>query len=102
MAYEGRVQADSGRYELTQLPGTENTSLRPRSFTNPIVNQSEVITTMMYIVKTYTEKSPRNFEDAKGLVLNDYQQLLEEKWIAELKQQYPVKVNEKVLRTTWQ
>jgi peptidyl-prolyl cis-trans isomerase SurA len=101
VAYEGRVQADSGRYELTQLP-TSETSFKPRSFTTPIVNQSEGITTMMYIVNTYSEKSPRNFEDAKGLVLNDYQQLLEEKWLAELKQQYPVQVNEKVLRTTWQ
>jgi len=100
--YEGRVQADSGRYEINQLPGGEIGSFKPRSFTTPVINQSEGITTMMYVVNTYTEKSPRNFDDAKGLVLNDYQQLLEEKWLAELKQQYPVRVNEKVLRSTWQ
>ena len=99
--YEGRVQADSGRYELNQLPG-EARSFKPRSFTTPVINQSEGITTLMYIVNIYQDKTPRNFEDAKGLVLNDYQQLLEEKWLAELKQQYPVQVNEKVLRSTWQ
>jgi peptidyl-prolyl cis-trans isomerase SurA len=101
-AYEGRVQADSGRYELNQLPAEHTATLKAGSFTPAVTNTAEGITTIMYIVKTYSEKSPRNFDDAKGLVLNDYQQLLEEKWIAELKAEYPVKVNEKVLKSLWQ
>jgi peptidyl-prolyl cis-trans isomerase SurA len=101
-AYEGRVQADSGRYELNQLPSENNTVYKAGTLTNPVTNQQEGITSMMYILKTYPEKAPRNFEDAKGLVLNDYQQVLEEKWIEELKKKYPVHVNEAVLKTLWQ
>jgi peptidyl-prolyl cis-trans isomerase SurA len=96
------VQADSGRYELNQLPAAHTATLKAGSFTPTVTNTAEGTTTLMYIVKMYSEKSPRNFDDAKGLVLNDYQQLLEEKWIDELKQQYPVKVNDKVLKSLWQ
>ena len=38
----------------------------------------------------------RSFEEAKGLVINDYQNILEEKWIADLKKKYPVKINDAV------
>ena len=35
----------------------------------------------------------------KGLVIADYQNLLEERWIAELRKKYPVVVNKEVLET---
>ena len=41
----------------------------------------------------HPEPQPRLFEDAKGLVISDYQQELEDKWVADLKKKYPVKVN---------
>ena len=40
----------------------------------------------------------RSFEEARGLVINEYQAELEEQWIAELRKQYPVKVNEAVFQ----
>jgi peptidyl-prolyl cis-trans isomerase SurA len=52
-----------------------------------------------YIIKTYNSNSPRTFEEAKGLVINDYQNLLDEKWIAQLKKKYPVVVNQPVLQS---
>ncbi|MEO6819209.1 MAG: peptidylprolyl isomerase [Ginsengibacter sp.] len=41
----------------------------------------------------------KNFEDARGLVVADYQDYLEEKWVNDLKKKYPVAVNQKVLDT---
>ncbi len=37
---------------------------------------------------------PRTFEEARGKVINAYQAFLEKQWIASLRQQFPVKVNE--------
>lgn len=41
---------------------------------------------------------PEEAADVRGQVTSDYQMVLEEKWIAELKQKYPVEVNYKVLK----
>ena len=37
---------------------------------------------------------PKTFSEARGTVINDYQRQLEQEWIAKLKQQFPVQVNE--------
>ncbi len=42
-------------------------------------------------------ESQKSFEDAKGLVIADYQNHKEEKWLSELAKKYPVKVNQEVL-----
>ena len=39
----------------------------------------------------------RSFNEAKGLVINDYQALLEDQWTAALKKKYPVVIDQKVL-----
>ncbi|MES2416789.1 MAG: hypothetical protein V4541_01310 [Bacteroidota bacterium] len=41
---------------------------------------------------------PKNFDDARGLVIADYQQNLEDEWIRTLRARYTVKVNEDELR----
>jgi peptidyl-prolyl cis-trans isomerase SurA len=38
---------------------------------------------------------PRTFEEAKGLLISDYQVYLENKWIEELRKKYSVKINKK-------
>lgn len=45
------------------------------------------------------KKGPEEYEDVKGLVTADYQNMLEQKWVAELRKKYPVVVNEDVLKT---
>lgn len=42
--------------------------------------------------------APEEAADVRGAVTGDYQNLLEEQWIQELKQKYPAKVNNKVLK----
>jgi len=39
----------------------------------------------------------RSFDEAKGLVINDYQAQLEDEWTEALKKKYPVVINQKVL-----
>lgn len=42
-------------------------------------------------------EAPEEMSDVKGQVTTDYQAVLEEEWVKELKEKYPVKVNKKVL-----
>jgi peptidyl-prolyl cis-trans isomerase SurA len=92
----GRVQADSGRFEMKQLPG--NGIADEQHFTSITSNPDKTVQ-LAYIVRKHADPSPRSFDDARGLVINDYQNELENKWIAELKKKYPVRVNEEVFRS---
>ena len=97
--YESDVIADSGRYELSQLPVVDRTNFTKGLFTAPVKNANDGSYSFNYIVNMYKEPSQRSFEDSRGMVISDYQQVLEEKWIAELRKKYPVLVNETVFQT---
>ncbi|MEO6837252.1 MAG: peptidylprolyl isomerase [Ginsengibacter sp.] len=90
------LQADSGRYELGQIPVVDRTNFTPGLITTPVVNKTDGTAVFAKIIKLYPDHQQRNFEDARGLVINDYQNFLEQKWIAQLQKEYPAKVNEKV------
>lgn len=47
-----------------------------------------------YIIKTYPSVAARSFDDAKGLVLSDYQAWLEQKWLSALREKYHVTINQ--------
>lgn len=91
--YGMQVTADSGRYELGQLPVIDRTRFEQGLATAPVKNPNDNSVMFNYIFNMHSEPEQRLFEDAKGLVISDYQQQLEEQWIAELKKKYPVKVN---------
>ncbi len=40
----------------------------------------------------------KTFDEARGAVINDYQATLEKQWLAQLRQKYPVQVNEEEIR----
>ena len=94
------LTADSGRYELSQLPVANRANFTAGLVTTPVKNQNDGTYTFNCIIRVYSEPAQRSFEDARGMVINDYQQVLEDKWIAELKKKYPVKVNEVVFKST--
>jgi peptidyl-prolyl cis-trans isomerase SurA len=60
-------------------------------------NATDNSASFAYIIKVYTEAAPRLFNEAKGLVMNDYQTSLEEQWIKDLRKKYPVVIDQKVL-----
>lgn len=97
-ASNGQVQTDSGRFELSQIPVAERTNFTEGLITAPVLNSQDSSMTFAAIIKLYKDKEAKKYEDAKGSVINDYQNFLEEKWIAELKKKYPVKVKKKVFR----
>jgi peptidyl-prolyl cis-trans isomerase SurA len=95
----GRALADSGRFEYTQLPVTPGIKLQQAMFTSIETNVNDGSSSFCYIIKEFPGEDQRSFDEAKGLVINDYQLQMEEQWINQLKKKYPVKVNEAVVKT---
>lgn len=93
------IQADSGRFELAQIPVPDRTNFSTHLITANVKNEADNSITFAYILKLYNAREPRNFEDARGFVINDYQEFLESQWIATLKKKYPIKLNESVFNS---
>jgi peptidyl-prolyl cis-trans isomerase SurA len=91
------VQADSGRYELAQLQASGKTGITAGQFT-PFTRNSgtDNAVSFSYILRAYQDRAPRNYLDARGFVINDYQNFLEDQWMVELRKKYPVKLDETV------
>jgi peptidyl-prolyl cis-trans isomerase SurA len=96
-AMNEKVTADSGRFEWSQIPGIENNTAEPGTLTKLTINPGDNSATFAYIIKVHTTPAPRSFEEAKGLVMNDYLPILEEEWTKSLRKKYPVKVDQKML-----
>ena len=97
-AYNNLVTADSSRYEAGQLPVKQTIPMQVGFASKPEQNDAGDSWTFAYVFKTYPQQSQRSFEDAKGMVINDYQQVLENEWLETLKKKYSVKVNEDVVK----
>ncbi len=95
-SYAGQIHADSGRFELSQIPGKQ--SVPAGKFTQLATNSDQSVQ-FAYIVRAYNAPSPRTYDEARGLVINDYQSEQEDRWIDELKKKYPVTINETVFKT---
>ena len=95
----GMAQADSARFEFAQLPSPEQGSFQDGSFTSMSRTANDNSVVFAYIIRKYPNRMPRNYEQARGLAINDYQIYLEDQWLVELRKKYPVKVNEPALQS---
>ena len=53
----------------------------------------------VFVPGVLLKETPEDYTDVRGLVTADYQEYLEKVWIESLRAKYPVKINEKVLKT---
>jgi peptidyl-prolyl cis-trans isomerase SurA len=94
-----QIQTDSGRYEVAQIPGASSQGVRLSENTySDITKNTDGSASFVKYVKLYNANMQRSFSEARGLVINDYQNVLEQQWVGELKKKYPVKVNEVVFK----
>lgn len=98
-ANPSQIQTDSSRYELTQIAVKQPSNLYAGLVTEPMINTADGTASFAKIFTMYPAHQQRNFEESRGLVINDYQNFLEEKWVEQLKKKYPVKVNEAVFQS---
>jgi len=97
--YEDQVSADSSRTELENIPTKNKMAFTEGMITTPLINPNDKSASFAWIIKLYNNTNPRTFEEAKGLVISNYQDMLDQKWIAQLKKKYPVKINTAILKT---
>src|SRR6185436_1201153 len=50
-------------------------------------------------VKKVIAPTPKSLEEARGFIVSDYQEFLEKEWIKQLREKYPVTVNQAVFST---
>jgi peptidyl-prolyl cis-trans isomerase SurA len=95
----GLLQIDSGRYEINQIPLRDKEELIVNNITQTEFNKEDGTVVFVKTLALYPENLQRSFEEARGIVISDYQNLLEEKWLVELKKKYPVKVSDTVFKS---
>lgn len=88
---------DSGRYETSDLTIAGNNIISAGFVSEPSLNESDRSYSFLIIVKKYKDPSLKTFEESKAVLINDYQQYLEDIWISILKKKYPVVINQATL-----
>ncbi len=96
---EGMIQGDSSRYEIAQLPIKPGAKLVEGAVMEIVRNDAANSASFVKVITIYPAKLQRTFEEAKSLVINEYQKQLEENWMKELTAKYPVKVNTAALQS---
>ena len=66
-------------------------------FYGPFESDVENLVVFVKVRKTLPPE-PKKLDEARGLVTADYQTYLEDEWVKQLREKYPVVVNEKVLK----
>lgn len=92
-----KVSRQEGRFEFSRFPinASEFAAQKATSvFKNPDGSFAFVFPNA-----TYDSPQQKSFEDARGFVIADYQDFLEKQWNQQLKEKYPVKVEDKVMKS---
>ena len=88
------ISADSARFEIEQIPMGKKQVLRKGMITSPVTNTKDKSVSFAYIINLHTQTEQRNFNEAKGLVISDFQEDIERRWVEELRKKYEVKINQ--------
>ena len=98
-SYGTQIEADSSRFEQDQLPIKQSIQLQSGILSQPELNGADNTVSFIYIFNVYPNQEPRSFDDARGMLINDYQQIVEDNWLIELKKKYPVTINKEVFHS---
>lgn len=95
--YSNQIIVDSTRLEWSQIQSLKNTTPTKGLLTKPVVHISDNSASFAYILQVFDKPTPRSFEESKGMLVNMYQQTLEENLDRQLRKKYPVTIHQKEL-----
>ncbi len=90
------MAVDSGVYEKGNDTLTDQVKWKV-GLSKPVVSSGNDQAAVILIEKILPA-GPKSFQDATGLVIADYQDLLQKQWVHSLRKKYPVHINQRVLK----
>lgn len=87
------VTAEDKLYEKGDNSAVDSLGWKPE--TGPVFKTKDNYS--FYLVKGVRPIEAKDFKDAKGMVISDYQTYLEKTWLTELRKKYPVQLDKSVL-----
>jgi peptidyl-prolyl cis-trans isomerase SurA len=94
--HKATITQESGRYPYTKFP-LAPTALKEGE-ASAIFHNPDSSYAFVFVTKIHPETQPKTLEEARGFVVADYQDYLEQQWNKELKEKYPLKINQKELK----
>lgn len=93
---KSKVSTIEGKYEKGQYEVVDKTDWKVGVTPVEKLNDSSY---RFVWVKQIVGPEPKSLKEAKGYVVSDYQEYLEKTWLAELRNRYPIAVDDKVLQS---
>ena len=97
--YGDRSTVDSGRFELSKIPGLKKLVPKQGLVTAIEKNKDDNSASFAYLLKMYPVPAQKTFADAKGDVITNYQDEMDTQWVNALKKKYPVVVDQKAVQS---
>lgn len=92
-----QVSQQTGRYEFTRFPVGKEYFVADK--TSNVFRNDDGTYTMVFVNKLHADVEQKTLDEARGFVVADYQDYLEKQWNASLRAKYPVKVDDKTMKT---
>ncbi len=91
------LQIDEGYFEKGDQQAIDKIEWNPGQHEVDVDNRKALV-----IVHEVLASGPKKLNETKGLVISDYQNELEKKWVDQLRDRYPVVINESGLRYVYE
>ncbi|MEN9951034.1 MAG: hypothetical protein RLY85_1786 [Bacteroidota bacterium] len=88
--YSEFAMVDTGRYERKDIQLLKDIKPYEGYVSDLHRNESDGSFSFVVVDKIHNDPSPKTFDASAGEVINDYQEYLENRWIATLKKKYPI------------
>lgn len=93
---KARLSTIEGKYEKGAYDVVDKTEWK--TGLTPITKQNDSSYQFVF-VKQIAKPEPKTLKEAKGYIVSDYQEYLEKTWLAELRNKYPIAVDEAVFKS---
>ena len=81
---------------MKKMPGSPKTETPLTGTFSPVIKNTDGTVVLIKFLTLYGADMQRSFSEARGLVINDYQNVLEKQWVKALRNKYPLKITETV------